>query len=70
MLKCFQKLIDDVKACDDIVNHNYEPIIIQTDTVEDKMQEVYQKVRDIFGDNATVFINIHGDNTSTKVNYN
>jgi hypothetical protein len=72
MLKCFENLVKDIKEIDAVVNRStYENKVDEKKnlTTEDKMQEVYQKIRDIFGDNATVFINVHGDNVSTRVSY-
>ena len=72
MLKCFENLVKDIKEIDAVVSSNtYENKVEATKelTTEDKMQEVYQKIRDIFGDNASVFISVRGDSVNTRVSY-
>jgi hypothetical protein len=72
LLKCFENLIKDIKEIDEVVNRStYENKVDVNKELntEDKVQEVYQKIRDIFGENANVFISVNGNNVSTRVFY-
>lgn len=73
MLKCFKNMINSVKEVDDFIQHNYPQAEKEFNeskiTSEDKLQKVYQSIRDIFGDNAQVSITVNGDTAHTSVRY-